>query len=175
MDPESTKDATASAAEPKNTETAGAPDTEKTVPYARFKEINDKLHDLTKAQEAAQEQARQAKEKELAEQQKWQQLAEQRAAEVESLKPKAALADDLSSKLKASILAEIEKWPDEVKAMAPGDEAPVTAWMDWRDKARPLVAQLVETKTPAPGNGRGPKPAGQNSKPAAVPTLTSRF
>ena len=79
--------------EPPNTETQTTAEAEtpkqeintaKTVPYDRFKEVNDKAKELEARLSQIEAESKAAKEKELAEQAKWQELAEQRAAELEA-------------------------------------------------------------------------------------------
>lgn len=144
----------------------GTPPTENMVPLSRFNEVNDQLKALKT--EAEQRKAAEAKaaEDRLKEQAKWQELAEQRQGELDALRPKAQLADDLSTKLRTQIDAEIAKWPDSVKAVAPAADAPITAWLDWVEKGRALVKELTENKQPVHGNGRPPvKPAGPGGGP----------
>lgn len=136
------------------------------IPKSRFDEVNDQLKALKT--EAEQRKAAEAKaaEDRLKEQAKWQELAEQRQGELDALRPKAQLADDLSTKLRTQIDAEIAKWPDSVKAVAPAADAPITAWLDWVEKGRALVKELTENKQPVHGNGRPPvKPAGPGGGP----------
>lgn len=144
------------------------------VPYARFKEINDRLKQLEQEQRKAADAAAKAEEERLAKQQEWQQLADQRQAKLSELQPKAELADTLSQQLRAQIDAEIAKWPEEVTAMKPADDAPITAWMDWAGKARAVVAKLTEEKQPAGGNRRGPKPTGSGQRDAERVRETER-
>ena len=116
--------------------TAQGAQAEPMIPKSRFDEINNKLKALETEAKA-------------------------RETELATLKPKATMADALSIKLRAQIDAEIAKWPEQVKAMAPAKDAPITDWLDWTEKARALVKEL-EAKPPVPGNGRPPKAAGQS-------------
>jgi len=141
--------------------TAQGAQAEPMIPKSRFDEINNKLKALETEAKARETAEAQATEQRLKEQQKWQELAEQRETELATLKPKATMADALSIKLRAQIDAEIAKWPEQVKAMAPAKDAPITDWLDWTEKARALVKEL-EAKPPVPGNGRPPKAAGQS-------------
>lgn len=146
----------ATSAETKNTDTQPQ---EQTVPYARFKEINEKLKAL-EDEAAKQAKDREAEdEKKLAAQQEWQRLYEGNKAKVQELTPKAELADKLTEMVLAQYQAEIKEWPDTVKAMAPGDEATVLQKLDWMNKAKPLALELMEDKAPQAGNGRRPPPS----------------
>lgn len=135
------------------------PSQEQTVPYTRFKEVNDRLKALEDeaATKATEQQAED--EKKLAAQAEWQKLAESRKAKVEELKPKADLADKLSAMVLEQYDAEIKEWPEQVKAMAPSAEADVLVKLDWMKRAKPLALELMADKTPTPGNGRRPTPS----------------
>lgn len=113
----------------------------------------------TKAKQAEAE-ARQAEEKRLADSQEWRTLAEQRKAELDKAAPLVEHYAELDKRLKAGLQAEVAKWPEEVKAVAPGEDADVLAWLDWVEKFRPLAAKLSTPTSapPAPGNGPAPKP-----------------
>lgn len=131
---------------------------EQTVPYARFKEINDKLKAI-EDDAARKAQERQAEdEKKLAEQQEWQKLADNRKAKVDELTPKAELADKLSALVTEQYVTEIATWPDTVKAMAPNDDASILTKLEWMGKAKPLAAELMADAPIAHGNGRRPPP-----------------
>lgn len=101
-----------------------------------------------------------AEEDRLAQEAQWQKLADQRKAKVEELTPKAELADKLSALVLEQYTAEITAWPEQVRNMAPGDEADVLTKLDWMKRAKPLALQLMADKTPTPGNGPKPKPMG---------------
>lgn len=155
--------------------TAAVPNTTETpaehmIPKSRFDEVNEKLRKL-EADAAKQAKAQQeADEKRLSEQQQWQQLADQRKAKVEELTPKVELADKLTAMVLAQYTAEIAAWPEQVKAMAPAEDAGILTKLDWMSRAKPLAAELMGDKTPAPGNGRRPQPASAtNRMPPAAP------
>lgn len=132
--------------------------TEQTVPYSRFKEVNDRLKALEQdATKRAKEQEAE-NEKRLAEQAKWQELYEGSKGKLAELTPKAELADQLSEMVAQQYAAEIAEWPDQVKAMAPADDASILVKLDWLKRARPLAQELMEDKTPPAGNGRKPPP-----------------
>ena len=140
----------------KNTETPA----ESMIPKSRFDEVNNRLKELEK-QATEKELARKAEdEKKLAENAEWQKLAEKRKEAADELKPKAELADKLSELVLAQYEAEIENWPEEVRKMAPGDEASVLTKLDWMNKAKPLAVALLADKPPVAGNPRKPTPVG---------------
>lgn len=142
------------------TQNTDTPPQEQTVPYARFKEVNDRLKALEDEQAKRQREQQEADEKRLAEQQQWQKLYESRKADVEKLTPKAELADKLSALVLEQYAAEIKEWPEQVRAMAPAEDADVLVKLDWLKRAKPLAQELMGDKTPPPGNGRRPTPVG---------------
>ena len=139
---------------------------EQTVPYARFKEINDKLRSLeADAAKRAKEQ-QEADEKRLQEQQEWQKLADTRKGKIDELTPKAELAERLSAMVLEQYTAEIKEWPEQVRNMAPGDDADVLTKLDWMKRAKPLATELMGDKTPTPGNPPKPRPASSSKAEA---------
>lgn len=145
-------------AETKNTEGAGAGNGEHMIPKSRFDEVNTELRTL-KTKLAEKEAAEQeAQEQALADQQEWKELAETRGTKLSELEGAQERLDKLSGVLSASLASEIAAWPDEVKALDPGEDAPIEDRIAWAEKARPVVAKL--TSAPAPGNGPSPKPSG---------------
>lgn len=102
-----------------------------------------------------------AEEARLAEQQKWQELAAKREQERDELKPYKDRYEALAAQQRAALLAETAKWPAEVKALLPGDDADVGALGDAVEKARALVAALTAKTDAAPGHGQTPLPAGK--------------
>lgn len=131
---------------------------EQTVPYTRFKEVNDRLKAL-EDERAAEKQAREEEDgKKLAEQAEWQKLAENRKTKLDELKPKADLADKLATMVTTQYEAEIKDWPETVKAMAPNADAPILDKLEWMQKAKPLALELMAEKSTAHGNGRKPPP-----------------
>lgn len=143
---------------------------EQTVPYARFKEVNDALK-VIQEENAKQAKARQAEdEKKLADQAKWQELADQRQARIAELEPQhAALTERttvLEEILSGIVEKEVKEWPAEVKEFDPGKEADVVARYKWLEKGRALAAKLAAAPA-TPGNSRGPKIAGAAGSSAA--------
>lgn len=129
---------------------------EQTVPYSRFKEVNERLKALE--DEAAKQAAAQAKAEEdrMAEQQEWRELAEARGQQLEGAKSKAANYDKLAEVLSKQLKTEIDAWPEKVKALFPEDEMSVVEMMTWAERFRPLAQELAAEKAP-PGNGRRPR------------------
>lgn len=158
---EQDKTPVAQAAEPQKSDNSSQ---EQTVPYARFKEVNDRLKALED------EQSKKAKEREdeenrrLAESQEWQKLADKRKTQVEELMPKADLADKLTALVTQQYQAEIKDWPESVRAMAPSEDASILSKLEWMQKAKPLALELAKDTIPTPGNGRRQQPAGQTQR-----------
>lgn len=146
------------------------PAQEQTVPYTRFKEINDQLKAL-KDEADKQAKARQAAdEQKLAQEAEWQKLADTRKSKIDELEPQAKLATALTEMVTAQYQADIKDWPEQVRAMAPSEDASILTKLEWMAKAKPLALELLKDKAPVPGNGPRPKPAGAagSSKPAKV-------
>lgn len=147
----------ATSAETKTTDTGA----EHMIPKSRFDELNKKV----KAMED--EQAKLAKEREESERKaaeekgEYKKLYEQATAKVGELTPKSQMLDKLSEMVSAQLKAEVDKWPEEVKALLPTEPTDVLAFYDAVNRARPLATKLTEADNKVPaGNGRGPKPSG---------------
>lgn len=142
------------------------------IPKSRLDEVNAKLKSLEEEATKQAKAAAKAEEERLAHSAEWQKLADQRKAKIDELSPKAELADKLTEMVAAQYEAAIKDWPDEVRGMAPGDDASILTKLDWMNKAKAAVAKLTGDKEPTPGNGRGPRVVGnatnaQNSKTQA--------
>ncbi len=150
-------------------------------PFAQ-KIIRDLRAENEKRRKTADDDKRKAEEERLATEKKWQELAEKRGTELETLKAIQAKYDELATAARTRIRTEIEKWPAEVKALAPADNAEIAEWETWADKARKLVQVVTNgAQTPPAGQGATPKPAGQGSRVDAERAakvqaqVTSRF
>lgn len=153
----------------KNTDTGA---TEHMVPKSRLDQLNNELKALRAEQAQAQKERDEAARKAAEEQGKFKELYEGAQTQVAALAPKAELADKLAEMVAAQLKAEVDGWPEEVKAILPTDPTDILAFMDAVGKARPLAQKLSTAPTPPPaGNGRGPKPAGPKAKPAPAPVV----
>lgn len=129
------------------------------IPKSRFDEVNEKLRKL-EADAAAKAKADQkAEEERLARDAQWQQLSESRKAKIDELMPQVELATKLSAMVLEQYDAEIKAWPEQVRNMAPADDADVLVKLDWMKRAKPLATELMADKTPVAGNGRRPTPS----------------
>lgn len=136
------------------------------------KSLREENKNYRLAEENRSKEAAQAQEKKLKDQAEWQTLAEQRESEVNRLKPFEDEAKALNTLLLNRYKAEVEKWPDEVKATMPkGDGVTATQMGEWLDSHKPLAEKLLaatQTRTPAPkGNPSGPVPTVPGNRPAA--------
>lgn len=129
-------------------------------------------HRTAKADAAAAAAA--AEEKRLADEKQWQTLAEKRGAEIETLKAQAAEGQTLKAQMLAAVKAEVEKWPEDVRALLPAEEDAV-AYLAAVEKARGLVRKL-DGKPQTPGNPGNPPGAGAGeTAQKTVKTENARF
>jgi hypothetical protein len=150
-------DKAATSAETKNTDTESP---EITIPKHRYDEVSRKLKALEDERAKEVKEREQEDKKKLAAQQEWQKLYEGSDTKVQELTPKAELADKLSALVTEQYQAEIKDWPEQVRAMAPSEDASILAKLEWMAKAKPLAVELLKDKTPVAGNGRRPVVAG---------------
>ncbi len=122
-----------------NTETT----TEQTVPYSRFKEINDKLKQLETDRKKAEEAQRKAEEQAEIEKGNWQKIAEERKAQLDQLTPKATLADDLTVIVTQQLDAEIAAWPESARAIVSADGLDLKAKLELVNRTRPLAQEIL--------------------------------
>jgi len=152
-----------------NTETP----TEAMIPIARFNEVNNRLKALEKEQATRSKEQQAEDEKKLAAQAAWQELADKRKAALEELTPKVELADKLTELVTAQYANEVKAWPEQIRNMAPAEDATILAKLDWMAKAKPLALELMADKSPVAGNGRRPTPTATVGKtPAKVEPIT---
>lgn len=125
-----------------------------------------KLKEFEEAQRKQQE-AEQAREQQrLKEQGEWQKIAEQNEKLAKEYSPFKERYETLSTRLASQIKEEIKDWPDEVKALDPGETTSVEDRMAWLEKSRALVKLIQDqqaSRTGIPGNSPNPKPAGPMS------------
>ena len=139
---------------------AAQPETVESLPEWAQKLVRDLRKENEKRRQQADAERTQAEEKRLADEKRWQELAEQRARERDELKPYREKYEALAAQRKVELVAETAKWPAEVKALLPGEDADVTALCDAIVKARPLVKALEGKADAAAGQGVTPRPAG---------------
>lgn len=140
--------------------------------------VKERLADEKRRAEAkAAADKRTADEKALADNAQWQQLAESRAAELETLKGRAAVADAYAQRLNALVDGEIAAWPAEVVALDPGKEA-LEARLAWLERSRPLAKKLASLPKAADteaGKGATAPAAGQGTQQQQQAAGTYRF
>ncbi len=123
--------------------------------------IKDLRKENEKRRRAADTERQQAEEKRLADAQQWQELAAKREQERDELKPYRERYEALAAQQRTALMAEITKWPAEVRALLPGEDADVQALADAVSKARAVVAALDAKATTTPAHGTPPPPAGR--------------
>lgn len=133
---------------------------EQTVPYSRFKEINEQLAALKKDKDAREEADRKAAEQKAQEQGEWETIAKQRESEIGDLKPKAKRVETLEARLHERVDRETKDWPKEVKDLIPDAATDPIAREAQVEKLRPLVAKLTESRPN--GTPRGPRGTGES-------------
>ena len=136
-------------------------ETVESLPEWAQKLVKDLRKENEKRRQQADAERTQAEEKRLADEKKWQELAEQRARERDELKPYKDRYEALAAARRAELLAEVQKWPAEVKALLPGEDADVSVLADAVTKGRALVEALAAKTEAAPGQGVTPKAVGQ--------------
>lgn len=142
------------------------PETVESLPDWAQRLVKDLRKENEKRRQAIDNERQQAEEKRLADEKKWQELAEQRAKERDEYKPYRERYEALATQQRAALMAETAKWPAEVKALLPGDDADVQVLADAVAKARALVAALNgKTVEQAQGaHGLPPRAVGQDGK-----------
>lgn len=83
--------------------------------------------------------------------------------ELDEIRPKAELADNLIEQFNRNIEDEIKEWPDEIKDMDPGAED-VKARMAWLPKGRKAVKKFEENKQSKGIDGEHGKQGGNNGE-----------
>ena len=137
------------------------PETVESLPEWAQKLVRDLRKENEKRRQAAANELQQAEEKRLADEQKWQELAAKREQERDELKPYRDRYEALAAQQRAALMAEVAKWPAEVKALLPGEDADVSALGEAVTKARPLVTALNGKAEAAPGQGSPPPAVGK--------------
>lgn len=148
-----TGDTGAPPAEAKNTE-------ERTVPYARFKEVNDTLNELRqwkaeqeKVQEKARKEAEKAEAERLKKGQEWEQLAEQRQQRIDELEPIKERAERYEAALKKRLATEREGLPKHIIALL--DRLDPAEQLEWLADNHEAISKPTAPNTNA-GERGGP-------------------
>ena len=141
-----------------NTDTGAG---EHMIPKSRFDEVNNKLRAMEEQAAKLQKDREEAERKAAEEQGEYRKLYEQATQKLGELTPKSKALDALSEMVNAQLKAEVDKWPEEVKALLPTEPTDTLVFYEAVNRTRPLAARLAEAETKVPtGNGRGPKPSG---------------
>jgi hypothetical protein len=139
----------------------GIPETVESLPEWAQKLVRSLRKENEKRRQDADAERAKAEEARLTEQQKWQELAAKREQERDELKPYRERYEALASQQRAALMAEVAKWPAEVKALLPGEDADVTVLGEAVTKARALVTALAGKTEAAAAHGNPPPPAGK--------------
>lgn len=130
------------------------------IPKSRLDEEIGKRKDLESRLAAIEKANREAEEQRLKDQENWRELAEKRLEEVESLKPKASVADEQEKTLQAFLASQIEELPEDMHSLIP-DQLSTMQKLTW------LSANKAKLLKPlAPDIGAGAKGAGGSGKTA---------
>ena len=114
-----------------------------------------------KADEATKKATADAEAKALAEQGKYKELYETLVAERDELKPYRERYEAMAAQRRAALVALTAKWPAEVRALLPGDDADVPALEAAVEKASKVVEALTAKADAAKGQTAAPPPAGR--------------
>lgn len=127
-------------------------------------------------QKKREEAAALAQQKQLEEQGQFKALAEQHAARVQQLEPIEQDYTELATLIGQQIDDETKDWPKSVKAMDPGKDAPIKQRLAWRNSAHAIVLEMQQqARGQQPGNGPGPKPAGNMTPQQETSELHKAF
>ncbi len=97
------------------------------------------------------------------------QLAEKHEKRVAELEPIAQSYTKLAELVSEQIKDEIKDWPQSVKALDPGKDAPIEERLAWKNRAAAIVTELATTaRGSLPGNRPNPTPQGQPSREELV-------
>jgi hypothetical protein len=139
---------------------------ERTVPYDRFKQVNDELATLKREKAQADQQRQADEEQRLAQQNQFKELAESRQSKIAELEPRAAQAERYEAALKKHLEGLRRDVPEHLlpllDRMDPAEQLDYLA--ENRDKLAPASSGTSGQQTQArPGNG------GSTQRPAGVP------
>jgi hypothetical protein len=126
-----------------------------------IKELRKEAESTRKEKEAAK---RDAEAEKLRQQGEFQKLAEKHEKRVKELEPIHDRYNALSSLVSEQLAAQVSQWPDEVKALIPGDDSPIETRIDAINKLRPLVSKLTANSFVQPLQGQGAR-AGNGPNP----------
>jgi len=138
---------------------------EQTIPYARFKEVNDALAELRRKDAERETREKSAAEQRAKEQGQWEKLASDRETELATLKPQVetttARAQALEEVMEKQIKERAKALPEELRAMMPDGD--VLAQFAWLGKAEIAAQKLVIQRSP--GTPVGPSGIGVTAPP----------
>ncbi len=86
-----------------------------------------------------------AEQQRLKQQGQFEELAKQHESRVKELEPMLARYTALSELVSEQIKAETKDWPASVKALDPGEDAPIEERLAWKNRAAAIVTELATT------------------------------
>jgi ribonucleoside-triphosphate reductase len=119
------------AAEPKKTD-------EHMIPKSRFDEVNRERNELRAQLEAAKQAAKEGEEQRLIEKESFKELYEKAKVENETLRPKAAMVDDMEKALRKSLDAQLAELPEHVRNTVPAKYTTQDK-LDWLAENRSIL------------------------------------
>ena len=132
---------------------------------AGLKRANAEAKESREALEAKLKTEQDAEQQRLKQQGQFEELAKQHETRVKELEPIATRYSALAELVSEQIKAETKDWPQSVKALDPGKDAPIEERLAWKTRAQAIVAELATTaRGTLPGNRPNPTPQGQPSR-----------
>jgi hypothetical protein len=141
---------------------AEAKTTEKTIPYERFKEVNDQLRDLKKEIDESKKQAKESQDARLKEQNDYKKLYEDLLLEVEPLRGASEKASRYEAAITERNSARIASIPEDKRLAIPEIDDPVKLER-WLDNALPLLMEAPKPQAPKLDAGAGNGGSAANS------------
>ncbi len=132
------------AAEPKDTDKK-----EHMIPKSRLDEVIQERNEMQSRIEALEKASKEAEEQRLKDQEQWKELAEKRQQELESLKPKAAIAEEQEKTLQNYLEAQIQDIPETLHSLIP-EQLTTMQKLQWLAKNK---AKLIKPSGPDIGAG----------------------
>jgi ribonucleoside-triphosphate reductase len=119
-------------------QTAESKNTEHMIPKSRFDEVNREKNELRAQLEAAKQAAKEGEEQRLIEKESFKELYEKAKVENETLRPKAAMVDDMEKALRKSLDAQLAELPEHVRNTVPAKYTTQDK-LDWLAENRSIL------------------------------------
>jgi ribonucleoside-triphosphate reductase len=128
------------------------------IPKSRFDEVNNANKELKARLEALESASKAAAEKQMVDNQKFEELANVRLAEIEALRPKAAIAEESEKALREFLETQIEELPEHLRIAVP-KFGTIKERLDFLKTIKPVIAKPKAFDIGAGRNG-GEAPEG---------------